>query len=382
MLTPSWLILALALSMEPTEEALKTRATELVAKLGDSSFRVREQAATALLEIGYPAREAILHGQKSADLEISERCKKLYPAIWQRDLDKRIAKFLVAKEGAIPDDLPGAKRWIDVVGDSADSRTLYAQMVRVHSEILLKVELRPELTKNEYYEFVRTMYPRLTPAVPPAGIRGNVVNEADVSLFLFLGSQTGVRPTTLTAGVSSTYFTQFLNASVLQEKLGTSVALRKLFAGWLANERYTITLRRGIDIAGQVKARECIPAILKTADDGTTTVFVRAMAILAFSKLGTKEDLAVLEPFMKEKTVVSPNVILVGTERGSVQIRDVALGAAVQAMGLNLADYGFERKIPAGITTTSYTYYAFASDEKRDAAQKKFADWVKAKIKK
>ena len=60
----------------------------------------------------------------------------------------------------------------------------------------------------------------------------------------------------------------------------------------------------------------------------------------------------------------------------------VALGAAVQAVGQNLADFGFERKIPAGVLTTSYTYYAFGTDAKRDAAHKKWAEWTKANLKK
>ena len=64
-------------------------------------------------------------------------------------------------------------------------------------------------------------------------------------------------------------------------------------------------------------------------------------------------------------------------------MRDVALGAAVQLAGEGLADFGFERRPPTALASlSSYTYYAFPSDEKRDAAHRKWKEWAEKNLKK
>ncbi len=378
MLLTASLLIALSLVAPDADAALRMRANELVAKLGDASYRVREKATAELLAIGYPARDALLLGQRSDDLEVSQRCKNLYPVIWKRDLDKRIAKFLNAKDASIPDDLPAARRWLEIVGDNRESRETYGVLMREHSDELLKIELQPEQTQQQYYDFARNYYTKFnTGPVPRAAIA-----EADILLFLFLGAVGEVRPPRVPAGMSSIYFTNFLTPVNFNDAILKNAATRKLLAAWLEKERYSITMRRGIDLAAQHKIRECLPAMIRVASDVGSTPLVRANALLGFGKVGTKDDLKLFEPFLVDKTVLAAAVIIVNNERGSVQMRDVALGAAVQAMGLNLADFGFERKIPAGLVTISYTYFAFGTDEKRDAAHQKWAEWVKANLKK
>jgi hypothetical protein len=63
-------------------------------------------------------------------------------------------------------------------------------------------------------------------------------------------------------------------------------------------------------------------------------------------------------------------------------MRDVALAAAAQLAGQNPADFGFERRAPAGLATVSYIYYAFTTDEKRAAAHAKWQEWAAANLKK
>src|SRR5262245_59233630 len=94
------LLIALALAVPPDGE-LKRRAEELVGRLGDPTYRDREKAARELLDIGYPAKEAVLAGQRSPDPEVSDRCKKLYPVIWRTDLEKRVQRFLDDPDGPI-----------------------------------------------------------------------------------------------------------------------------------------------------------------------------------------------------------------------------------------------------------------------------------------
>jgi hypothetical protein len=370
--------MAMSLGAPPDADVQK-RAEDLVARLGSPSYRDRETASRKLIEIGFAAKDAVLAGQKSADTEISERCTQLYPVIWQADLERRIKRFLDAADGSIPDDLPGAAKWVQIAGDGKTSRDLYAAMVRVHHEPLSQVELHPERLRDVYLEFIRGIHAHGFSA-GPAGRVG--LAEPDVLLFLFLGAAGDVRPVRQ-PGISSSYYSQFLSASYLTGELAAdppNTPFRKLYAGWLAKERYSIAVRRGIDVAAQHKVHECAPAILKIVSDRDTLGSVRATALLGFAKLGTKDDIPALAPLLKDELQIASTSV--NGERGTVQMRDVALAAAIHLTGQNPLDFGFQRRPPANISTVSYIYYAFTSDEKRAAAHAKWKEWATHNLKK
>lgn len=374
-------IAALALAAAQPDGALHQRAAALVARLGAPIYRDREAAARELVAIGFAARDAVLAGQKSPDSEISDRCTRLYPVIWRADLEKRVEQFLEDRDGPIPDDLPGARRWVQTAGDGKESRALYATMVKAHPEPLLEVELHPRRLPELYLDFIRGVHGRAYGSVGGPGGRGTAA-DAEVLLFLFLGAAGEVRPT-VQRGISSSYYYQFLNAPVTSTRLGADppdVPFRKLYAAWLEKERYTLVLRRGIDVAAQHKVRECAPVILKIASDRNTVATVRATSLLGFAKLGTRDDIAGLEPLLKDDLQIAATVV--NGDRGTVQMRDVALATAIQLAGQNTADFGFDRRPPTGGTTVSYIYYAFTTDEKREAAHAKWKDWALANLKK
>jgi len=370
--------LALAVVAPPADSELKKKAEALVAQLGHPDYRDREKAARQLLDLGYPAKDAVLAGKQSSDTEISDRCKKLYPAIWRHGLEKRVQRFLDDTDGPIPDDLPAAARWLKLAGDGGKSREKYAEVVQAHAELLLEVELRPERLNDLYAEFIRGVYDRTrSPGRPVSERRGPT--ESELLLYFFLGAAGDVRPSTLLPGAASTYYTQFLNVPSVTARLSDE-PVRKLYAGWLEKERYSIVLRRGIDLAVQNGVTECRPATLKIAEDRGSLPMVRSMALLGFARLGTKEQLSELEPFLADKLQIG--TVVINMERATVQMRDVALGAALHLAGQDPADFGFERRPPSGLVISSYSYYAFGTDEKREAAHAKWKEWAGTNLKK
>jgi hypothetical protein len=383
-MTPTALIALACCLGAPADDALvKKRAEALVAQLGHPDYRDREKAARELLEIGYAARDAVLAGQQSPDQEINERCRKLFPTIWRRDLEKRAQAFVDRPDGRIPDDLPLVERWLAIAGDGKGSREFYAEMVKAHPEVLLEVEQNPGRLMDAYRDHMRGVYGRASSAAAARLPRtGPVISEA--LLFLFLGAVGDVRPSRLLPGSSSTHVYQFLSAAELTAKLADAddgVPVRKLFAAWLEKERYSAILRRAMDVAAQNKVTECAPIVLRIAADRNTIITARAYAVLGFARIGNREDVMDLKPFLEDETQIA--TVVVNGERGAVQMRDVALGAALQLVGESPADFGFERKPPVGLATvTSYTYYAFGTDEKRDAAHKKWSEWAAKELKK
>ncbi|HJZ92461.1 MAG TPA: hypothetical protein VKE40_16410 [Gemmataceae bacterium] len=383
MIPSTLLLIAISVGVPNTDAQIKKKAEALVARLGHPDYRDREKAAKALIELGYAARDAVLAGQQSGDAEVSDRCKKLYPVIWRIDLEKRVQKFLDSADGPIPDDLPGASRWLRIAGDGKVSRQLYAEMIKAYPEVLQEVELHPDQLLQAYVELMRNVYSRNYGRVPGKSVADRqTATEAEVLMFLFLGASGEVRPTII-RGVSSTYYYQFLNSPALIAKLSAAEAtpLRKLYAAWLEKERYSVVVRRGIDIAAQNAVKECAPIVLKIAGDVRSIALVRSFALIGFSRLATKEDIKDLAPFLGDKTTIG--TVIVNGEQGTVEVRDVALGAAVQLAGQSLSDFGFERRVPTGaVPLSTHAYYAFASDEKREAAHQKWKEWATANLKK
>jgi len=377
-MTPT-IILALLVTAEapPTDSDLKKKAEALVARLGHPDYRDRELAARQLLELGYAAKDAVLAGQQSSDTEISDRCTRLYPAVWRHDLDKRIQRFLEDPEGVTPDDLPGAARWLTIAGDGRASRELYGEMLKSHPELLLDVQFHPERLRDIYTEFIRTVYSRNMVRVSGKAREQPGPSDSEQLLFFFLGAVDDVRPSRALPGTSSTYYHLFLNAASLGTKLSNE-PMRKLYAAWLEKERYSVVLRNAISIAATNEVHECAPAVLKIAADLTAVPAVRATALLGFGKLATRDDIKQLEPFLKDKLVIV-NVIVNG-ERGAVQVRDVALAAAIQAARQDTSDFGFERRSVGAVGT--YTFCAFSNDDNREAAHQKWKDWAATNLKK
>ncbi len=381
-MTATLLFLALLPTAPDSDVRLNKQIDDLVQKLGHRDYKLREQAARDLLEIGAPAADAIKAGQQSPDGEISERCKKLYPQIWTLGLEKQLLKFVKAADGAAAEDLPFAKKWLEMVGDTKAGRELYANMARAHSARLQSIgDVRATLGAT-LAEFAREVYTKNAAAT---GIRTmTATGEPDVALYLFLGAM-GDDRRTLPPGMSSTHCYQFLNADWLGKTLGgdgPSKETRALYAKWLEKERYSVVMRRAIEVAATNKVAECGPAVLKIAADPTASPMVRATALLGFSRLGTKDNLKDLEPFLKDAGTVATVAFGGAGGRMTVQVRDVALSAALLMTGQSPKEFGFEREAPTTATLTSYTYYGFSDDAKRDAAHAKWKEWAAGNLKK
>ena len=57
------------------------KIAELIEKLGDDSYDVREEAQKSLEKIGEPARNALVKARRHTDLEVRNRARKTLAAI-------------------------------------------------------------------------------------------------------------------------------------------------------------------------------------------------------------------------------------------------------------------------------------------------------------
>ena len=331
-----------------------------------------------MAKLGGAAVDALRDGLKSPDTEISERCRKLLPQAIEARLQAKIEQFLSKQDSPIPDDLPGLKRWIEIVGNNKDAKQLYARMVKEHRGILLDIDQNPDEAAKRFQAFCQDVFNRARGPAAAPGIIKDVASESEILLFLFLGADPNCRKTSdkaATTTIALAHANVFMNSTFLNGALSgaeSSEAMKKLFLGWLETERYPILVRRGFMIAANANMKEAVPVAIKVAADQNSTPATRSYALLGVSKMVGAEHVKLFKPLFEDKTVVGRTAL--NGQAMTVEMRDIALAIAVQATGQKTIDYGYDRLKPNLPTAISYSYYA-TTEEKREAAFKKWAEW-------
>lgn len=117
----------------------ETPATELVRRLGDPSFEVRERAAEDLRKAGRAAVAALRQGLQDMDAEVRRRCAELLPMAQRTDLDVRLDDFLTDDADKLTP-LPGWVRFKKLAGADRQARLLYASIYRADAALLEMLE--------------------------------------------------------------------------------------------------------------------------------------------------------------------------------------------------------------------------------------------------
>src|SRR5438093_11673713 len=68
----------------------REEAEKLVGKLGNPSFKVREDATNRLVQFGRAVEPVLRQGLTSPEPEVRRRCERLIPLAVNYDLDKQI----------------------------------------------------------------------------------------------------------------------------------------------------------------------------------------------------------------------------------------------------------------------------------------------------
>ncbi len=343
------------------------RAVELVRQLADRSYEVREDATKQLLQIGRPAKQALLDGLNASDLEVQIRCERILAIVLEEDFKARLDAFVADRDGKQQHDLPGLKRWRKLIGDDAAARELYADMARAHGRLLEEADHSPQTAGDKLAGECQNLFQRVY--VPTATARRQI-SLADVLAMLFISSDPSVP-------VSDVARQQTANL-LYQPAFSTAVRngpradqVRKVFGAWVGEARGPAA-QQAMNMALQYNLKEGLDIARKLIDQKE---YGGGMAIIAVGKLGAKDDLSMLEPLLTNNTVLL-NVNF-NNKPGTTEVRDVALGMMVHLSGQSIRDYGFEF-FRGNNNEQAYfapVYFAFADQAKRDAGLKKWNEW-------
>jgi hypothetical protein len=145
------------------DAAAPAPAGELVRKLGDASFRVRESAEGELLRRGAAALADVTRGAQDADLEIRRRCQSILLEIQRSEDDAVLGPFLAGK-AAPKGSLPGWNAIKSFMEDDADSRYLYALLYKSERPMLDVLEKDPQAAGEQFGGRFQKMQPALNGA--------------------------------------------------------------------------------------------------------------------------------------------------------------------------------------------------------------------------
>ncbi len=366
----------------PAVDALKqgtgaadlTHARELIKQMGDARFKVRDAAEKELLHLGPSAIEALKEGETDADPHVQERCRALQPTVRALMLQEQIEHF--KKNELAPEGLPFAENFLKITGDTKEARNLYAEAVTLHGAMLDDLWRDRTTGMQGFLGYCVQMAAR-------TGInRSNAdfdavqqsIKRADVVVFFLLNQAlAGEKDRRF-----STYCYQFLGFRVTAETLSSNAAealpFKKVYLAWLHAETQPYMVQRGLEVAAQAKLPELLPLALKMAKDKTAPIYSRAQVALLLPTFASKEHLKEIEPLLEDKTLIG--TFNINNTRGQVQMRDVALAVCIKLSGQKKSDYDFDvMRSNDDFFQTSYIYCAFSSDEKREAAHRKFKEF-------
>jgi len=362
----------------PTPESngnLDPKLSQLVRQLGAKSYRAREDAARDLLKRGAGAVAALADGIKDTDPEVSERCRQLLPQAAALERNEKLATLTKDPSSPPPKGLAGLERFLKITGDNKEGRELYAELLSIHHRTLEAAEEDIKKATEQFRQFCDEAYNKWRSGINAGRYSYDTLfsTRADITYFLFVSSDARIRKNDVAFSRASILLNGNQISNAISEKDGTP-AMRKIFLDWLENETQVNFQQRGFTIASQANLKEARPIALKLLERKEQQSYGKAQILIALLKLGTKDDIAKLEPLMADKTVVT-TVNFGNGKPLTVQIRDVAMGVALQLAGQKLVDFGFDNRF-AGGASTSYLYYGFPDDKTRDEAIAKWKDWV------
>ncbi len=323
------------------------RPDELVKQLADPQFKVREAADRSLAQLGLAALDALREGEKHADLEVRERCRRLLSTIRRLDLQRRIDSLSAVPNDLLPNDLPFVATFLKIAGDSKEARGLYAEIFRSNPQLLDEAE-RDRKRGAEFF----VVFCDMIRFVKSQNLGD--ATTAEVALFLLLTNEFADADNQFLR--IGHYFLQSRNLKEELEKDTNSLPLKRLFVNWLEKRPMQSLLPQALQLAADVKLKEALPLILKYSKHNDIPAETRFQIIPLLVKVGaTADHLKEIEPLLNDKTIGRSPL-----GQPASQMRDIALWVCVQLSGEKLEDYGFDYGV------------SFRSDESREAAFKKY----------
>lgn len=349
----------------------------LVRELGATSYGQREHAAAKLIALGNATKPALLEGMQHEDLEIRLASHRVLVRMLQSEFDKSIEAFLNNADGV---DVPGWRQFQAVVGDSQNTRRLFAKMLRAENDLLVALDQNDSSLEQKLIERVQF----LTSSRAFVNGQRPKLSSSTVATILLVGvhaqkspksghAATTISPTT--SGINSMLSYNPSMKTVLQEAY--SPQIRELLTTWIvgvgnSQEQYgwsyamQLVLKYDMSEQGPPIARKILKNPGKISSSIPNAAFV-------LGRFGTVADAKHLETHLGNTQVFHTwSNAQLKKEPIRIQVRDAVLAMIIRLHGEDPASYGFKLLKPDEKTIYKPYSLGFLEDADRD---KTYAKW-------
>jgi hypothetical protein len=358
------------------------QVAELVGRLGDSSYRVREGATRALTKVGVPAKAELLKAIVAPDAEVRYRARLVLSEVLDVDFKQRLNAFIEDARGECEHDLPGWSRFRTQQGDGAAARRLFAEMQR-NEPLLMEASELGSLHASTAFD-ARCQQIQESLRVPGRQAERQVP-LGTVAALLFVGADGNV-PVSMQSAMCVTNFCYQQPFRHSIDSGDTMPVLKRLVGGWVRRDfaNDSTAAYQTMMLALQFNVREGVEPALTMLKDGSGNPHMRQYALLVVGKFGGPDDINRLEPLLADEAICAQQQIAApATEAAKndpahpqppkheiveTQIRDVALAVMLHLSGQKLADYGFSRAQPNSTILFNTASLGFTGAPQRDAA--------------
>jgi len=347
--------------------------------LGDKSYKVREAAGRALTAAGAPAKSELLKALNDPDAEIRRRARFILVDVLELDFRARLDAFVADTKGVGQYDLPGWERYRRLVGQDTEARQLFAAMQRAEPGLLEAAEAGPEFVDGAVQARCIQIQQLMQVPVSPSRQRPGIGSFAAI-LFVVADDEVPLTQQAVAYVNNLSYQQPFQQAFNNAEK---SSVMRKLLGAWVQRSVAIDpnTSYQSLQLALRYDLKEGLQPALDALKDAKMPPRVRQYPLLVIGKLGSARHVAAVAPLLND-TAVCISQRFNNNTQVDTQIRDVALAVLVRLTGQNLKDYGFRRAQETRTTLLNPASLGFGTQPERDAALKKWYDWVELQRKK
>jgi len=370
------------LTVPPADQA---RAAALVEKLGSPRFEDREKAQEDLSAMGRLAVPALAEAlTKNASAEVRARCQALYPRARADDLQARLEVFVADEAGKFEHELPGWAEFRQITaGCGPAARAVFAEVV-AHplGRELVMTDLPPQDLGARIAVRRQELYTR---RINTTGRAGQQLPPTAVEVLALMLAETRIPSRHIPRTSSSVLVYTTPNFASAVNGGGREARVYRTIAGkWAASRDEALLMVQALSVATTLELSEAADLGARMVKTVGVTAQNKALAAMAVAKSGNPKFLPALESAFKDEGVVNVfgavAIAPVGAPAPpvaarSVQLRDIALAAAVLLTEQDPTEYGFVlANNPSRTARYNYGVWSLPAD-RRAAAFEKWAKW-------
>jgi hypothetical protein len=377
--------------------------TSLVTKLGDAKFAVRENASNQLVQKGIAAKPELVAALESTDAEVRFRAKRILAAIVEADFQRRLSSFAADTDGKLGVDLPGWTTFKQVAGDDKTARDVFVEMQQAEGPLLEADQQGPKQAAEKLVAELagepsavdRAMMARMRGRAAVVA-RSGTSNLGSILTWLFVAADEQVPITDDISGriimlPENQAFQQAMQASSVQANRRAEV-FRRILGHWVArNDVSANYVSMNLGLACTFDLKEGVsPAIAILKQPQPTADLKYQLALLMLARYGGKQQLPLLEPYLKQTTVCYDSQGP-ANQRIQTEVRDLARFAALKLADQDVKKFGFSRAVNLQVSRLNLQTIGFEADadqnevptgtpapsRQREAAIQKWEAWQK-----